>query len=355
MRIPQEKHVLNEGYQPNMFCHRRATSGKMEAIDRLKKKLVIRVSARHFKLGLQLIRGNGTYPVKLLGRWLNRAYYRRLLLWKYNKNGINIFARDWDNLLLLDGCRCELLAEHPFDAELQTVTSRGSATSEFLYGNCQDTDLSDTVYISGNPVLSWYEQVIEANFHDVIYVWKQDGWDQQYKTVLPEDMVEYTREAAETYPNKRLFVHFLQPHYPFIDSTIEADKKQFHDPDDVHLSFWRAVEAGNVDLSKADIWELYEANLERALPHVEELCSDLSGRTVITSDHGNMIGESSFPIPIEEWGHPPGVYTEELVTVPWIEIDNGSRRRIIAGHGDRDTEEDRSVARERMEDLGYVV
>lgn len=327
----------------------------MEAIDRLKKKLVIRVSVRHLKLGLQLMRGNETYPIKLLGRWLNRAYHRRCLLWEYNKKGINVFAQDWDNFLLLDGCRYELLAEHPFETELQTVTSRGSATSEFLYGNCQDTDLSDTVYISANPVLSWYENVIEENFHDVIYVWKKNGWDSKYKTVLPEDVVNYTLEASDAYPHKRLFVHFLQPHYPFIDTTIEADKKQLHDPDDVHLSFWRAVEAGHVDLSQADIWELYEANLERALPHVEELCKKLSGRTVISSDHGNMIGESSSPIPIEEWGHPPGVYTDELVTVPWIEIDNGSRRRIIAERGEQDTDVDRTAAKERMEDLGYVV
>lgn len=327
----------------------------MEVMNRLREKLMVRVTARHLKLGLQLLRGNSTYPVKLVGRWLNRAYYRRGLLWKYNRAGLDVFAQEWDNLLLLDGCRYELLADRQLDAEVRSVVSRGSETSEFLYGNCAGKDLSDTVYVSANPMLSWYDHVIEHNFHDVVHIWDEDGWDETYKTVMPEDVVEYARRAAEEYPNKRLFVHFLQPHYPFIDSEIDVDKKQMHDPGNNELSFWRAVEAGNVDLSNEEIWDLYEANLEYVLPHVEELCEALEGKTVVTSDHGNMIGERASPVPVDEWGHPPGIYTDELVTVPWVEFENGTRRRITSGTEAESTAIDPDVAEERMEDLGYIV
>lgn len=315
---------------------------------------MIRVSSRHVKLGLQLFRNNRTYPLKLFGRWLNRAYYRRGLLWKYNVEGINVFEQDWDNLLLLDACRYELLDGEAFDAEVEAKTSRGSDTGEFLYGNCTDTDLSDTVYVSANPMLTWREQVIEQNFHDIVHVWEESGWDQRYKTVMPEDVVECALDVADTYPNKRLFVHFLQPHYPFIGSGTDIDKQQMHDPDDHHLSFWRAVEAGKVDLTEEEIWELYRANLEYTLPHVKELRDELEGKTVITSDHGNMVGERASPVPISEWGHPPGIYTDELVRVPWIETTNGTRREITADSPTSVGKADQTVAEDRLEDLGYI-
>jgi hypothetical protein len=320
----------------------------------VREKLMIRVTSRHVKLGLQLFRNNHTYPLKLFGRWLNRAYYRRGLLWKYNTEGINVFEEDWDNLLLLDACRYELLDEGFFDAEVESRTSRGSDTGEFLYGNCTDTDLSDTVYVSANPMLTWRDQVIEQNFHDIVHVWEESGWDQRYKTVMPEDVVDRTLDVAETYPNKRLFVHFLQPHYPFISSGTSVDKQQMHDPDDQHLSFWRAVEAGQVDLSKEEIWDLYEANLEYTLPHVMDLRDELTGKTVITSDHGNMVGERASPVPISEWGHPPGIYTDELVKVPWIETTNGPRREITAGDPADAAQADQTVVEDRLGDLGYI-
>lgn len=321
----------------------------------LDERFTIRLTPRQIKLGLRLMRQKPTFPGRMACRWANRLYHRRGYQSDFNEDGIDLFAEDWDNLFILDACRYDMLTDHPFDGECRPVTSRGSDTYEFLRANCGHHDLRDTVYVSASPMLYWYQDVIEQNFHDVIYVWEQAGWDEKNKTVLPETTTAYALEAAETYPNKRLLVHYLQPHYPFIDSGTEFDKQQLHDPDDVHPSFWRMVETGMVEISTERIWELYRENLDRTLPYIEELVEALDGKSVVSADHGNMVGERSRPIPIIEWGHPAGTYTPELVTVPWIECIHDGRREIVAEEPTQSrVDADREIVEQHLADLGYL-
>jgi hypothetical protein len=318
--------------------------------------MTIRLSSRKLKLGWRLTRSNPLYPVRIAARIANRTYHRRGYRSAFNEAGEDFLGDDWDNLLLLDACRYEMLEDHPFDGTLRKRVSRGSDTFEFLAANCRDTRLDDTVYVSGSPILDWHRDAIDHDFHDVVFVWDEEGWDEENRTVMPGDVAKWALKANETYPDKRLFVHFLQPHYPFIDTGTEWDKKQMHDTDDVHPSFWRNVEAGVLDVPKERIWELYEQNLAKALPHAVDLVDGLDGKSVVTSDHANMVGERSFPIPITEWGHPPGTYTDELVGVPWIECAYDDRREVTRGGAVAEWETSTADAdvRERLADLGYV-
>jgi len=92
------------------------------------------------------------------------------------------------------------------------------------------------------------------------------------------------------------------------------------------------------------------------LPHVERLLGSLQGKTVVTSDHGNMIGESSHPVSITEYGHPGETYTPELVTVPWVVHVQGDRKRVIS-ESPTTTEQDEMNTSEHIENrikhLGY--
>lgn len=68
-----------------------------------------------------------------------------------------------------------------------------------------------------------------------------------------------------------------------------------------------------------------------------------------------MLGERAWPVPIREWGHPRGIYTEELVKVPWLVIGSDSRPAIVAEEQTRDREAvDQDVVAERLRDLGYA-
>jgi len=293
----------------------------------------------------------------LLFRQINRLYYTRLNRRDFNPDGIDVMAEDWENLIVLDACRYDLFkSHHDLPGELSARESRAAHTSEFILGNFHERDLTDTVYVTASPILQrGYPERYNPEFHAVVNVWQEDGWDDEWNSVLPETMVEYAVDAAERYPKKRLIVHFMQPHYPFIGSDLEIDKQSIPDPEKITTDIWYEMMQKNTDLSRDEILDAYRTNLEIVLPHVEQLLSSLDGKSVVTSDHGNTLGNRARPIPIREWGHPKGIYMPDIVTVPWLEYCDGSRREIISDPPvaeESNVEDD--IVKDRLRQLGYA-
>jgi hypothetical protein len=297
----------------------------------------------------------------LFARYANRLYHRRLNQRRYNPYGVDIFAEDWDNLLVLDACRYDMFERYAdLPGRLEYRDTRGTSTTEFLKANFAGRDLRDTVYVTANPQLYYNREEIDADLHRVMDVWQEEGWNDEYGTVLLETVTEHAIRAAREYPKKRLIVHYIQPHYPFIGSDTEFDKRHLVASDtgengNGSENVWGQLMTGTLDATPANVWQPHVANLKRALPHVEELLSDLGGQTVVTADHGNMLGKRSFPLPIREWGHPQGIYTNQLVRVPWLVFESGPRREIYAGDSaSRSGVVDDDVVADRLRDLGYM-
>ena len=280
----------------------------------------------------------------------------------YHPQGVDMMEEDWDNLIVLDACRYDMFAETvDIPGTLRSVTSRGSCTGQWIRGNFVGRDLHDTVYVTASPIL--YERDFsDVSFHAVNNVWSEDGWDPEHKTVLPETVEDHAREVEEEYPNKRLIIHFLQPHMPFIPAPDEmkTHTQRIHR---IHaarsegsLNFWERIFRGSLDFGREEVWKYYVKNLEVAIPNLERLVNDLRGKTVITSDHGNMVGERSWPLPVQTWGHPLYHYTEELVNVPWLECTHSDRKEIVSepAVSDSDTEIDEAEVKEKLEQLGYT-
>jgi hypothetical protein len=293
------------------------------------------------------------------GRRVARGFYAT-----FGPTGCSVMSADWDNLLILDGCRFDLFEQvNTVDGELHSRISSGSATPEFLDENFAGDDYHDTVYVTANPM--YRLQDLEGTFHAVVDVW-EDHWDDELKTVLPDPMTAATREAHETYPNKRILSHFMQPHYPFVgrlgqslgeQSGWEFTYRRVTDGDGDGTSdapnVWQLLEDGVV--STEDVWAAYRENLEIVLSYVEELVDDLEGRTVVTSDHGNMLGEFALPFPKRVYGHPRGIHTKELVKVPWLVIDGTTRKTVTAERPVSGRRGETSAAvSERLSDLGYT-
>jgi hypothetical protein len=111
---------------------------------------------------------------------------------------------------------------------------------------------------------------------------------------------------------------------------------------------------GDLDLSRDELWSIYVENLEYVLDHVAELLQELSGKTVITSDHGNYVGERASPIPIRGYGHPRGIIDDPVIQVPWLVSKNGNRRTIkLDKTNEPENTVDEAVVVERLRDLGY--
>ncbi|WP_251344287.1 LTA synthase family protein [Haloplanus halophilus] len=268
---------------------------------------------------------------------------------------------DWDNLLILDACRYDQFTRlNTICGNLEARTSLGSATPEFLEKNFHDSIHHDTVYVTANPMYRTLN--LGDVFHSVVDVWNT-GWDEQQKTVPPEEVTEAALSAHEKYPNKRLIVHFMQPHYPFIGNSSESlgDHAGFE-----HT--YRAVTDGEASRDNPTVWELiesgaidersaldaYDENLTVVLPHVERLVNEFPEKTVVTSDHGNLVGERILPFGSARYGHPRGTYTEGLRKVPWLIIDGKTRKEVNAETPRRVRNEDTDVVSERLANLGYT-
>lgn len=271
-------------------------------------------------------------------------------------DGIHVMEADWDNLVVLDACRADLFEEvvdrGQFD-EYQRVTSQASMTAEWAEKNFSGGHFGNTVYITANPYVS---EIAGNCFHDVVNVW-ETAFDEELGTVRPEPVREAAMQAKENYPNKRLIIHFMQPHYPFIGypsltydswSPEQIQGKESAERNGPH-SVWQALELGLVD--HKTVWDGYADNLRAVIPSLEVLLETIDGRSIITSDHGNLVGERLWPLPMRFYGHPRGIRTKELVNVPWAVVE-GKRRQIVE-EGTNVTEPTEDVS-ERLRDLGYA-
>lgn len=292
---------------------------------------------------------------RLLFCEVNSLYHRKFDKSNVNYNGTNIFAEDWDTLVILDACRYDMFAErNTLSGRLKSRQSKGSSTAEFLEANFAERSLHDTVYTTANPQIRQHWERINPDLHAIIDVWKGNRWNKQIGTVLPEQMTEAAIDAIEQFPHKRHIIHYMQPHYPFVGSDTEFDRGHLNDPNPEKDNLWWQIMKGDLDPDLNNVQKYYYENLDCVFPHLRTLLEHIEGRTVITSDHGNMLGERAFPIPVRTWGHPRGLYTDELVTVPWLVVESGSRRRIISESpesADERTESD--VVADRLRQLGY--
>jgi hypothetical protein len=232
--------------------------------------------------------------------------------------GIDVMGKEWDTLILLDACRFDAFSDlNSLHGSLSAVTSRGSTSREFLLRNFADRKLHDTVYVTSSPQVVGYE----FRFHDVIHVWDSQ-WDKELRTVRPDSVTNAALEAANEYPDKKLIIHYMQPHYPFIGPT--GRELETHATftgglrEREHLSIWELLSAGSVSME--EMRTAYEENLELVLEEVTGLVDELNGKTIVTSDHGNLFGERVSPLPIRLYGHPPNVPAENLIQVPLVEL-----------------------------------
>jgi hypothetical protein len=269
---------------------------------------------------------------------------------------------DWDNLLILDACRYDLFAEVfevvNLPGTLQKRLSVDSATPGFLERTFGEGTYHDTVYVTANPYV--HLLIDEGTFHEVINVW-EDDWDDEYDTVFPDQLAERALSVAERYPDKRLIVHFIQPHYPFVgdigleksgDFTIREHAKGNEAAIAESLTPFERLERGELDYDT--VWKAYRSNLELPIPAVRRLVSDFHGKTAVTSDHGNALGERASPFPIRVYGHPLGITIPALTEVPWLEYQQGERKTLKSEPPNTESSDVDTATQERLRMLGYT-
>jgi len=219
---------------------------------------------------------------------------------------------EWDNLVILDGCRLDTFERVVGDCDSRI--SLGSHTKEYVKRNFSEGDWEDIVYITGSPQLSpskfreYTGRELDKTFYEVFKTYETD-WDDDFGSVRPQPIARDAVTAEKLFPNRRKIIHFMQPHFPF----LENEELNNTNKDIKEKSPWHRIMKGNLE-PEAPI-SAYRENLEEIIPFIEELDSKLEGKTVVTSDHGNFLGENGL------YGHSPGIKCRVLRQVPLYEMD----------------------------------
>lgn len=290
---------------------------------------------------------------------------------RYGK-GDTILEYKWDNLILLDACRYDeflRVSPYPFNQVNPRITL-GSRTSEFLHRTFNNHQLYDTVYITANPVVTAFEYKNDTNqptFHSIISL--LDEWDSEIQTIHPEIVTQSAIETESEYPDKRLIIHYLQPHAPFIGEKatelrertgktiggldpelefVERNTKNINT-----LSYNEAINSDDIHITHSEIITAYRESLEIVLSHADELVSTLNGKTAITSDHGELLYDSILPFGRRFWSHPKDLRTTELCKVPWVEFEPECRKETIAEKPQKSANVDARRVNKHLKALGY--
>jgi len=298
-------------------------------------------------------------------RSVRESALKSALEYYYGDNkGPYILDKDWDNLIILDACRYDVFRKaNNISGDLRCVRSRGTVTSEFIRENFANREAHDTIYISGNAMVGSHKEHIDV--FKLIGMWTrntnlnspEDSTDPR-SLMDPQPTVNKALNVHEKYPNKRLIVHLLPPHTPFLVKDGESL------PEDSPYRTYTAVRKGKVS---ADVMrDVYLENVEFGLGYAKELVKKLDGKSVITSDHGELLGEG-IPFPVRvldkrwnfanhgyyDWAHYGGIREPELMNVPWLVIEGDKRRTIQSEPESAGIDMDESTIESQLEALGY--
>jgi len=292
---------------------------------------------------------------------------------------LNVMLEEWDYLIVLDACRYDFFSvvyTKFLDGNLKKICSVGSCTPEWCINTFTEY-YSDVIYISANPYINSLCEISgfdtrrfffrfnpRRHFFKIVDVWATH-WDRELGTVLPESVNKVVLRYIDSFSSKRFVIHYLQPHEPYILHNMQREHR-YAKPNPTEGRILR-VEGNNSSSRKTDIlvyiigslaeqfhiipnrWKvrewlnmppsspmdavrrsrgdrylrkMYMANLLLVLSAVSDLCAHLDGKVVVTSDHGEFLGEGG------KYGHWWSSDHPILLEVPYLNVNNVAKRKL---------------------------
>lgn len=272
------------------------------------------------------------------------------------REGVNIFDRDWDVCLVLDACRADLMAEVSGEYDWlnydETIWSLGATSPEWIertFGSTPEENLKQTGYVTWNAH-STTEEVNPDELAVLDEVWAY-GWDDEVGAVPPEHITDRAVAVWREHNLNRMVVHYMQPHVPFLSREGELRRRITLDDHrgrtDHQRRIWADLREGVV--SYDEVWDAYVDNLRLVLDDIEQtLLKNLAAeKVVITSDHGNGMGEWG------QFGHGRNQPFAALHNVPWC-TTTGVDKKTYTSKLEPNNGASEGTAQERLEDLGYI-
>lgn len=280
--------------------------------------------------------------------------------------GTNVYDREWDLLVLLDGCRVDTLTSvveersTAIESDVGRLRSVGSTSREWLaktFSPAYRDEIARTVYVTANPYseeilgtdgasanrspfnpANWSTLALD-DFAAVEEVWRE-GWDEELGTTPPRAVTDRAISTAREREPERLIVHYMQPHQPFIGEQALATENGWKDE-----NCWVALHRGEASVDT--VRDAYRENLRVVLEDVELLLQNINAdRAVISADHGNAFGAWGI------YGHPNGFLHPSVKHVPWATTqaeDEETHRPTEPARTGVETSTE-----ERLQNLGYL-
>lgn len=150
---------------------------------------------------------------------------------------IDIIDYNWDLCIIIDSCRYDVFKSIYKDVfkniyksiYLKEACSHCAGTMEFMK-NHLNSDYIDIVYV--NHTVSRQYWIPNTEFFEVVDVWKTH-WDyDKWGTLMPWDMADVAIEKIKQhYPKKRVMLHFVQAHPPYLLPGYEEFNKREYTPE----------------------------------------------------------------------------------------------------------------------------
>ena len=268
---------------------------------------------------------------------------------QFGKDGSSVFSDDWDLLIILDACRYDLLtsvaAEYEYLGRIDPFWSLNSATIGWMNENFADgkhqQKISNTAYVSGNPGSA--EHLPANDFGSIDHVWKRAWADPG--TVPPSPITNAAIDTHRSNKHEYTVCHYMQPHCPFLlDPDVGPGKVLKKFGNQPQGDIWMALNRGEYD--RNTVLKAYKNNLRLVLDDMERLLNNVDAeKVVITSDHGNALGEWGL------YGHRVDLPIRCLRMVPWVEAsaENTANESIEIETSNHEISRD-----DQLKSLGYL-
>lgn len=225
----------------------------------------------------------------------------------------------WDILVVLDACRADYFQIVCGDCE-EVVTPGRNTPAWLAHGVANLFATRGATYFTANPIV---EQQDEIGHHrlKLVSLWEK-YWGKwgvyDLPTVHPASAIAAYLSMADQYPRPHV-LHLMQPHAPYIGRVglpcICGPKTTAVYFADVPTAD-ECLADGRITFQMMRM--AYTENLRLVWQAVQALMAQVSGKVVVTSDHGELLGEYG-----GLHGHSQlRLYKKpETLLVPWVERD----------------------------------
>ena len=276
---------------------------------------------------------------------------------------------DWQALLILDACRADYFIDCypdpeaiglpiPPKSEIKTVLSQGRDTLSWMLKAFPVVAKKHPAVYTANP-----QTTVQINARypttPVINIWEK-AWcrltSKNIPSVHPWAVTGYVL-GSDWYMMcaRKIVVVYIQPHFPAIGHTPLAMGQWQTTSNDYSRACRhelvrpeKAYKRGTITLKS--LRRAYADNVREVMRAALHLACHIKGKVVITSDHGESLGEIDEKLNAPMFGHSDRWTRMDHVLrpVPWLEVDCSVLDEANV-NGTRD-----EITKQRLKDLGYM-